>query len=287
VTSSSSARTSRLSWASSLALAVPACVSNSDALSASNDTPAEHEARPTAPELLQQDPTRATPNEADEPLQPSPRWRSLHGPMNGQQDSDTVSLFYESVEFDTDMDSPATMSFIGLRYAHCGDSWALDAEIASPRVTVDDELGDESGGAFFAAGGVSTNWMLSESLALQPRAGIGYGQCEVSLPQQPPLGRAATDLEWFQGDITLAASYLPSADSEYALSPSGGVGFRYVDGFHQFDDGLTREFDAALTYGFVGAHWSQCVGESSRWALEAMAMVGQIEGFQFSMSFIF
>jgi hypothetical protein len=274
-------------WASLLALALPACAFHSVEAQTSEDLTAEQDAASTSADPAEQEPAQGPQADTEEPVPPSPRWRSLNGPMNGQQDATGLSLFHESVEFDTDADAPATMQFTGIRYANCGETWSFDAELASPRVTVDDELGDESGSSFFAAAGASTNWLPSDGFALQPRLGIGYGQCEVSLPLPLLLTRADTELEWFQGDLTLAASYLPAADSAYALAPSGGIGFRYLDGFHQFADGSTREFDAALAYGFVGAHWSQCVGDSSRWALEAMAMVGQLEGFQISFSFFF
>lgn len=207
--------------------------------------------------------------------------------MSGQSDAIGLSLCYESVEFETDANAPATMTFAGFRFAHCAESWAVDAELAAPRVTVDDKLGDEGSGAIYGEAGASALWMPTAAFALQPRLGLGFGQCRVSLPQNTPSQRDGTDLEWFQGNFTIAATHMPAVDSDYALSPSGGIGFRYVDGFHEFDDGTTREFDATLTYGFVGAHWTQCIGSSSRWALEAMAMIGQLEGFQVSFSFFF
>lgn len=281
----SSAWSFQLSQAYFLAVTLPACMSPSNDVREAAILPAEQAPESYGLVSPKQDPSKATPPQADEPMPPSPRWLSLHGPMKGQQDSDGATFFYESVEFDTEASAPATMRFAGLRYAHCGESWAFDAALSSPRVTVDDELGDESGAAFFVAAGASTNWMMSDSFALQPHLVIGYGQCQVSLPLQSAPGRADTDLEWFQSDLTLTASYLPSADSEYALFPSGGLGFRYIDGFHDYANGSTREFDAVLPYGFVGMHWSQCVGASSRWAIEATAMFGQLEGIQISFSF--
>ena len=277
----------RAIWLPAVLTFLQACTFHSDATPETEAPSPEAEPAPESAQEPALESAADAQDEGEEPMPPSPRWRSLHGPMGGQQDTTGISLVYESVEFDTDADAPATMEFTGIRYATCGESWAFDAELASPKVTVDDELGDEGGGAFFAAAGLSTNWLQSESFALQPRFSMGYGQCDVSLPRPAPLARSNTSLEWFQGDMAIAASYLPAADSAYALSPSAGIGFRYLDGFHEFNDGSTREFDAALAYGFVGAHWNQCAGDSSRWAFEAMAMVGQLEGFQIGLSFFF
>ncbi len=234
--------------------------------------------------LLQQDPDALRETQQ---YQPTPRWRSLAGPMRAESNSFGISAFYETSEFDTTDNFKTTQETRGLRALLCHEHWALDAVLASPSITTEDEYSKDDSGAYFLAAGASTAWPLSDRLAIHPRASLGLGHTASQLPSPLAGTSLDTELEWFQGDIAAAISYLPLADADYSLSPSMGVGYRYIDGFHDFQNGSTQEFDAQLPYGFLGMHWSKCIGQSSRWALEGMAMVGQLQGFQVSFSFFF
>jgi len=224
---------------------------------------------------------------ADSEYPPTPRWRSLAGPMRAESNSFGLSAFYETSEFDTQDNFKTTQETRGLRALRCLDTWAFEVVLASPGITTEDAYSTNDTGAYFLGAGAATALLLSERLAIHPKASIAVGNTDTQLPGPLTGTSLDTDLTWIQSDSAVALSYLPLTDADYSLSPSLGAGYRYIDGFHDFRNGSTQEFDAQLPYGFLGMHWSQCVGQSSRWALEGMVMVGQLQGFQISFSFFF
>jgi len=231
-----------------------------------------------------QEPQAQDPEDA---LPPLSRWSTLLGPMHGERDALQVALHHESVEFDLDNGSRARVEASGIRAAWCAQDWGVEGGFYLPSVQVDEQEASDASGSHLLLGGFTLGLGQAAGLALQSRLSVGVGQSDVALFDSSTTSPASTDLRWFQADATLGATYSPSAEASFALSPSAGLGFRYVDGFHEFPDQRTVEFDAPLPYAFVGLHWMQCIGDSSRWTLESTAMVGELQGFQASLSLFF
>jgi hypothetical protein len=100
-------------------------------------------------------------------------------------------------------------------------------------------------------------------------------------------GRGA-QANWLQYDLRAAIAYLPSADSAAAVSPYAGVGFRAIDGVIEPDAGGWRpNFDARLTYAFVGIAAEMRPSHAQSIGLDVLGMVGQVSGVMLLVSFSF
>lgn len=93
--------------------------------------------------------------------------------------------------------------------------------------------------------------------------------------------------EWYEADIRLAAAALTKPDGSWP-SPYAGIGHRRMDGkqLSKNGSGFEPEFEAELTYGFVGVAM-QWLRPTSAFQLSAEAMLGDIEGVEVAMTFTF
>lgn len=216
-------------------------------------------------------------------------WMHGFAPATGAGSGKALTLRHESTTVDIDdkdafvasVDGDVDFDLTGIQYAFAAGANMFRLTVATVGCANDAIAGDSDAGAF---GGVAVAFPIARMGRFVWAGDAGFHGGAVDW-RQPAYDE--TSVGWFQYDLRAGLAYAPSPTSLAAVSPRAAIGVRMIDGIQDLGAGDTTDFDAVAPYALFGVGGHVRTGARSRLGVDLHGMVGDLQGFEFAISFQF
>jgi hypothetical protein len=216
-------------------------------------------------------------------------WAQGFAPVPGVGSGKSLTLRHESTTIDIDdkdslkatVHGDVDFDLAGLQYAFAAGACLYRVTLAT--VACENRVPDEGSDAG-AFGGVAVAFPIARMGRFVWAGDAGFHGGLVDW-QQPAFGD--TSVGWFQYDLRAGCAYAPAPTSSAAIAPRAALGVRAIDGIQDLGDGGTTDFDAVAPYALLGVGAHMRTGARSRLSLDLHGLVGDVQGFEFAISFQF
>lgn len=216
-------------------------------------------------------------------------WMHGFAPAPGAGSGKALALRHESTTVDIDdkdafvasVDGDVNFDLTGVQYAFAAGANVIRWTLATVACASDALAEDSDAGVF---GGAAFAFPIARTgrFAWAGDAGFHGGTFDW---QQPAYGE--TSVGWFQYDLRAGLAYAPLPTSRAAVSPRAALCVRMIDGVQDLGVGGTTDFDAVAPYALLGVGGHVRTGARSRLGFDLHGMVGDLQGFEFAISFQF